>query len=73
VLASGAMGFGAVIVLQNAGIEHTSVSHAAVVLGAVPVLSATFIALQPRLLEGRDAAAVTGAAVSADARRRAAG
>ena len=112
VLASGAMGFGAVIVLQNAGIEHTSVSHAAVVLGAVPVLvaliaaglgqtttrpltwagygvalvgiafvagaggggatahgdllvlasvvlSATFVAIQPRLLEGRDAAAVT--------------
>jgi O-acetylserine/cysteine efflux transporter len=112
VLASGAMGFGAVIVLQNAGIEHTSVSHAAVVLGAVPVLvaliaaglgqtttraltwagygvalvgiafvagaggggatahgdllvmasvvlSATFVAIQPRVLEGRDAAAVT--------------
>ena len=112
VLASGAMGFGAVIVLQNAGIEHTSVSHAAVVLGAVPVLvaliaaglgqtttrpltwagygvalvgiafvagaggggatahgdllvmssvvlSATFVAIQPRLLAGRDAAAVT--------------
>ena len=112
VVASGAMGFGAVIVLQNAGIEHTSVSHAAVVLGAVPVLvaviaaglgqtairpltwagygvalvgiafvagaggggatahgdllvlasvvlSATFVAIQPRLLEGRDAASVT--------------
>ena len=29
-LVSGAMGFGAVIVLQNAGIERTSVSHAAV-------------------------------------------
>ncbi len=111
-LASGAIGFGAVIVLQNAGIERTSVSHAAMVVGAVPVLvaliaaglgeivtrpltwggyavalvgialvagaagggatapgdllvlgsvllSAAFIALQPRLLAGRDAAAVT--------------
>ena len=112
VLASGAIGFGAVILLQNAGIEHTSVSHAAVVIGAAPVLvaliaaglgqtttrpltwagyavalvgiafvagaggggatprgdllvlasvvlSAAFVAVQPRLLEGRDAAAVT--------------
>jgi len=111
-LASGALGFGAVIVLQNVGIEHTSVSHAAVVVGAIPVLvaliaaglgqsvtrpltwagyavalvgiafvagsagggasprgdllvlasavlSAGFIVLQPRLLAGRDAAAVT--------------
>jgi O-acetylserine/cysteine efflux transporter len=112
VLASGAIGFGAVIVLQNVGIERTSVSHAAVVVGAIPVLvaliaaglgqtaarpltwagygvalvgialvagapgagasprgdllvlgsavlSAAFIAFQPRLLAGRDAAAVT--------------
>ena len=112
VLVSGAIGFGVVIVLQNAGIERTSVSHAAVVIGAAPVLvaliaaslgqtatrplmwagyavalvgialvagaggggattdgdllvlgsvvlSAGFIAVQPRLLEGRDAAAVT--------------
>jgi len=112
VLGSGAIGFGAVILLQNSGIEHTSVSHAAVVIGAAPVLvaliaaglgrtttralawagygvslvgiafvagaggggatthgdllvlvsvilSAAFVAIQPRLLEGRDAAAVT--------------
>ena len=111
-LASGAIGFGAVILLQNIGIEHTSVSHAAVVIGAIPVLvaliaaglgqavaqpltwagyavalvgiacvagaagggasthgdllvlgsavlSAGFIVVQPRLLAGRDAAAVT--------------
>ncbi|HEY2004932.1 MAG TPA: DMT family transporter [Solirubrobacteraceae bacterium] len=38
VAATGAVGFGAVIVLQNIGIEHTSVSHAALVVGAVPVL-----------------------------------
>ena len=112
VLASGAIGFGAVILLQSAGVERTSVSHAAMVVGAVPVvvavlaaglgetatrplswagyavaligiamvagaagggatargdllvlgsvlLSAAFIALQPRLLAGRDAAALT--------------
>lgn len=111
-LASGAIGFGVVIVLQNAGIERTSVSHAAMIVGAIPVLvaliagglgqtatrpitwagyavaligiafvagasgggagprgdelvlgsavlSAAFIAIQPRLLAGRDAAAVT--------------
>jgi O-acetylserine/cysteine efflux transporter len=112
ILASGAIGFGAVIILQNVGIEGTSVSHAAVVIGAIPVLvaliaaglgqtaarpltwagyavalmgialvagsagggastrgdlivlgsaalSAGFIVAQPRLLAGRDAAAVT--------------
>lgn len=108
---AGAIGFGGVIVLQNAGIERTSVSHAAVILGTVPVLvammtaalgqvrarprtwggsglalggiglvagagsgpislgdllvfgsamlSAGFIAMQPRLLKGRAPAAVT--------------
>jgi O-acetylserine/cysteine efflux transporter len=114
ILASGAIGFGVVIVLQNAGIERTSVSHAAMIVGAIPVLvaviaaglgeaatrpltwagyavalmgiafvagaggggasprgdllvlgsavlSAGFIAIQPRLLAGRDAAAVTAA------------
>jgi drug/metabolite transporter (DMT)-like permease len=112
ILASGAIGFGAVILLQNAGIERTSVSHAAMIVGAIPVLvavitaglgeaatrpltwagyavalmgiafvagaggggasprgdllvlgsavlSAGFIAIQPRLLANRDAAAVT--------------
>lgn len=112
VAVAGAIGFGGVIMLQNAGIERTSVSHAAVILGTVPVLvalvtaalgqsrtrprtwggsglalggialvagagggspispgdllvlasavlSAGFIATQPRLLEGRDPAAVT--------------
>jgi O-acetylserine/cysteine efflux transporter len=111
-LGSGAIGFGAVIVLQNMGIERTSVSHAAMIVGAIPVLvalmtagsgqtatrpltwagygvalvgiafvagaggggsnprgdllvfasavlSAAFIAIQPRLLADRDAAAVT--------------
>src|SRR5919108_1031916 len=38
VAAAGAFGYGAVILLQNAGIERTSVSHAALVVGAAPVL-----------------------------------
>lgn len=40
IAAWGAAGFGAVIVLQNVGIARTSVTHAAVILGAVPVLVA---------------------------------
>lgn len=120
VLAAGAIGFGAVILLQNAGIERTSVSHAALVVGAVPVLvalmaaglgqgvarptawggyalalagvalvagaggsgasatgdllvlgsvtlSAAFIVVQPRLLAGRDPAAVTAVQFGAGA------
>jgi drug/metabolite transporter (DMT)-like permease len=120
ILASGAVGFGAVILLQNAGIERTSVSHAAIVVGAVPVLvaliaaglgegasrpsawggyalalagiamvaggggagasargdlivlgsvvlSAAFVVVQPRLLAGRDPAAVTAVQFAAGA------
>jgi len=120
VAAAGAVGFGAVILLQNAGIERTSVSHAALLVGAVPVmvallgaglghgsprplawagyavalgglamvaggggsgatpagdllvlgsvaLSATFIVVQPRLLAGRDPAAVTAVQFAAGA------
>ena len=37
---AGAVGYGIVIVLQNAGIERTSVSHAALIVGAVPALVA---------------------------------
>jgi drug/metabolite transporter (DMT)-like permease len=112
IVATGMIGFGAVILLQNAGIQRTSVSHAALIVGAVPVLvallatglghtitrpagwtghglaligialiaggggggstaagdllmlasaalSAAFIVLQPRVLAGRDPAAVT--------------
>src|SRR3954451_4535943 len=40
VAAWGAVGFGFVVVLQNIGITRTSVTHAAVILGAVPVLVA---------------------------------
>lgn len=120
VAASGAIGFGAVIMLQNAGIQRTSTTHAAVLIGAVPVLvaliaaalgqakpqargwaghalalggvalvagaaggaatprgdllvlasaalSAALIVIQPQLLAGRDAAAVTAVQFAAGA------
>jgi drug/metabolite transporter (DMT)-like permease len=41
-LAWGAGGYGGVIVLQNVGIARTSVSHAALIVGATPVLVALF-------------------------------
>jgi drug/metabolite transporter (DMT)-like permease len=44
VVVAGAIGFGGVIMLQNAGIERTTVSHAAVILGTVPVLVALLAA-----------------------------
>ena len=44
VLATGAVGFGGVVMLQNAGIQRTSVSAAAVVIGTVPVLVAVMSA-----------------------------
>ena len=44
IAAAGAIGFGVVILLQNAGIERTSVSHAALVVGAVPVMVALMAA-----------------------------
>jgi O-acetylserine/cysteine efflux transporter len=48
VVAVGAAGYGGVILLQNAGIERTSVSHAALIVGAVPVLVAVFAAAAAR-------------------------
>ena len=44
VVAAGAVGYGGVILLQNVGIERTSVSHAALIVGAVPVLVALIAA-----------------------------
>jgi O-acetylserine/cysteine efflux transporter len=44
VIAAGAAGYGAVILLQNVGIERTSVTHAALIVGAVPVLVAVISA-----------------------------
>src|SRR5438093_12918301 len=40
VAAWGALGFGGVLYLQNLGMERTSVSHAALIVGAVPALVA---------------------------------
>jgi drug/metabolite transporter (DMT)-like permease len=45
VLVSGAFGYGATVLLQNAGITRTSVSHAALLMGAVPVMVAVVAAL----------------------------
>jgi drug/metabolite transporter (DMT)-like permease len=42
ILAAGAIGYGIVIVLQNVGIGHTSVSHASLIVGATPALVALF-------------------------------
>jgi drug/metabolite transporter (DMT)-like permease len=42
ILAAGAIGYGLVIVLQNGGIGHTSVSHASLIVGAMPALVALF-------------------------------
>lgn len=44
VAGAGGLGFGAVLILQNAGIARTSVSHAALLIGAVPVLVALIAA-----------------------------
>jgi O-acetylserine/cysteine efflux transporter len=43
-LASGAVGYGASVVVQNAGIARTSVSYAALLVGASPVLVAVIAA-----------------------------
>jgi O-acetylserine/cysteine efflux transporter len=45
---AGALGYGAVILLQNAGIGRTSVSHAALIVGATPVLVAGLTVLSGR-------------------------
>jgi len=62
IAAWGAVGYGLVLVLQNLGIERTSVSHAALIIGFVPVLVAV-----AAVLAGRGAAgplAWTGFAVA---------
>ena len=62
VFGAGALGYGAVIVLQNVGIERTSVSHAALIVGAVPVLVVIISAVLRR--GSSDALAWTGALVA---------
>ena len=48
VLASGAAGYGGSVVVQNAGITRTSVTHAALLVGAAPVLVAIIAAIWHR-------------------------
>src|SRR3954462_11203068 len=55
IAAWGAVGFGVVIVLQNIGIQRTSVTHAAVILGSVPILVALTAAAAGRGNAGRQA------------------
>jgi O-acetylserine/cysteine efflux transporter len=45
ILVSGALGYGGSVLLQNFGIEHTSVTHAALLIGATPVLVAVMAAV----------------------------
>lgn len=52
VLASGAIGYGGSVLLQNAGITRTSVSHAALLIGAVPALVAIMAAVWHRTMAG---------------------
>src|SRR3954451_12087541 len=53
VAAWGAVGYGGVVGLQNAGIAQTSVSHAALIVGAVPALVALRSAAGGRGAAGR--------------------
>jgi drug/metabolite transporter (DMT)-like permease len=62
VAAWGAVGYGGAILVQNAGITRTSVSHAALLIGATPVLVALLAAARERRLG--PPAAWTGIAVS---------
>jgi len=48
VLASGAIGYGGSVLVQNTGITRTSVTHAALLIGAAPVLIAIIAALWHR-------------------------
>jgi drug/metabolite transporter (DMT)-like permease len=48
VLAWGAVGYGGSILVQNAGVGRTSVSHAALLVGATPVLVAVMAAIRHR-------------------------
>src|SRR3954447_14186592 len=55
IAAWGAAGFGVVIVLQNVAVQRTSVTHAALILGSVPVLVALTAAASGRGSAGRRA------------------
>src|SRR5499427_9708357 len=48
VLASGGFGYGGSVLVQNAGITRTSVTHAALLIGSVPVMVAVIAAVWQR-------------------------
>ena len=48
VLLAGALGYGGSVIVQNAGISRTSVTHAALLIGAVPVMVAVIAAAWQR-------------------------
>ena len=50
VLASGAVGYGGSVLLQNLGIVRTSVTHAALIVGATPVIIAIITAVWRRTM-----------------------
>src|SRR5690242_7080468 len=52
VLFAGAVGYGLVIVLQNAGIGSTSVSHASLIVGSVPARDALIAAASGKGVSG---------------------
>ena len=52
IAAWGAAGYGAMVVLQNLGVERTSVTHASIIFGAVPVFVAAGAALSGRAVAG---------------------
>jgi drug/metabolite transporter (DMT)-like permease len=61
-LASGAVGYGGTVLLQNAGITRTSVSHAALLIGTAPIMVAVIAAVWHRTVA--HPVAWTGFAVS---------
>ena len=56
----GIVGFGGVVLLQNVGIAHTSVTHAALIVGAVPALVALVAGARGRSTSGPVAWGVVG-------------
>lgn len=48
ILLSGAAGWGGSVIVQNIGVEHTSVMHAALLIGAAPILVAIIAAVWHR-------------------------
>jgi drug/metabolite transporter (DMT)-like permease len=48
VLASGAIGYGCSVAIQNAGLARTSVTHASLIIGATPILVAIIVAVWQR-------------------------